>query len=381
MLLYEFEAKQILKNHGLAVPDSQLLTSSNQSINIPTPLVLKAQTLSGKRKAAGGVIFVTQDSDLSKAQKDLFSKKINNEEINTILVESLIEHASEYYVSISYDTEYRGPVFVYSESGGTDIENRHVTKLPLNPLSPSLPDSFPQEIFSVLQTLVKVFFIEDLLLLEINPLVVAKSGLVIALDAKINTDNDASTRHSDRSFPSRGVPGHIPTINELAAKKIDSESYRGTAGSTYFDLPGDIAVLASGGGASLTGMDALIKAGGNPANYTEYSADPSREKVKQLTHIVLSKPDLHGLWIVGAVANFTDIFETLSGILEALKEIAPKPKFPIVIRRGGPRDQEAFDMLKQVTDFDLHVYGSETSITQSADIMVNLAHIYATTSR
>jgi succinyl-CoA synthetase beta subunit len=139
--------------------------------------------------------------------------------------------------------------------------------------------------------------------------------------------------------------------------------------------------MSSGGGASLTAMDALIKNGGKPANYTEYSGNPSKEKVQKLTKVVLSKPDLHGLWIVGAVANFTDVYETLSGIIEGLreteKELGRKFDFPIVIRRGGPRDKEAFEMLRQVKDFDLHLYGEETSISQSAEIMARLAKEYS----
>ena len=127
-------------------------------------------------------------------------------------------------------------------------------------------------------------------------------------------------------------------------------------------------------------MDALIKEGGAPGNYTEYGGNPPKEKVEKLTKIVLSKPGLHGLWIVGAVANFTDIYETLSGFLKALRKVRPKPKFPIVIRRGGPRDAEAFKMLKKVKDFDFHLFGQETSITESAEIMVKEAKRYASTS-
>jgi len=217
--------------------------------------------------------------------------------------------------------------------------------------------------------------------LEINPLVINKKGEVVALDAKIKTDENASARHPTWNFPPRSIPGYLPTEREIKAKKIDEGDYRGTAGSTYFDLPGDVAVLASGGGASLTAMDALLKAGGKPSNYTEYSGNPPKEKVEKLTKIVLSKPGINGLWVVGAVANFTDIDNTLSGFIEALRTVKPRPKFPIVIRRGGPRDKEAFEMLKKVKDFDLYLYGQEISITESAKIMAKEAKKYATTSK
>jgi len=203
----------------------------------------------------------------------------------------------------------------------------------------------------------------------------------MALDAKVKIDDCALDRHKNWSFPPRSAPGHSPTEREVEAKKIDENDYRGTAGSAYFDLPGDIAILASGGGGSLTAMDALIAAGGHPANYTEYSGNPPKEKVEKLTQIVLSRENLNGLWIVGAVANFTNIYETLSGFLEALRKVTPKPMYPIVIRRGGPHDKEAFDMLRTVKDFDFHLYNEETSITKSAKIMADLAQRYATTNK
>src|SRR5581483_10563307 len=122
--------------------------------------------------------------------------------------------------------------------------------------------------------------------------------------------------------------------------------------------------------------------GGKPANFTEYSGNPPKEKVVKLTKIVLSKPNIHGLWVVGTVAaNFTDIYETLSGLIEGLreaeKELNTKFDFPIVIRRGGPRDKEAFEMLKQVKDFNLTLQGEEVSISQSAHIIAEKAEEYA----
>ncbi len=229
--------------------------------------------------------------------------------------------------------------------------------------------------------LINLFFDNDATLLEINPLIKTKAGEFMALDAKIKLDDSALGRHKDWDFPPRSAPGHTPTKREIEAKKIDEGDYKGVAGSAFFDIDGDIAVMSSGGGASLTAMDALIKNGGRPANYTEYSGNPSKEKVQKLTKVVLSKPDLNGLWIVGAVANFTDVYETLSGIVEGLRqaqsELNTKFDFPIVIRRGGPRDKEAFEMLRQVKDFDLHLYGEETSISQSAEIMAKLAKEYA----
>lgn len=381
MLLYEYEGKQLLSKYGVAIPRSKLLTSIDQTVELPHPLVAKAQVLSGKRKAAGGIIFLDTKT-VTKQIEDLFNSIVNEEKVNSILLEEQMEFSKEYFLSLTYDTFFRSPVIAFSEVGGTDIENRETITFPIDVYTheadyPSTLE-LSQSLKEIIKKLIAAFFAEDAILLEINPLVETIDGLV-ALDAKINLDDNAFFRHTDRKYPPRSIPGYTPTTREIDAKKIDADDYRGTAGTAYFDLPGDIAVLASGGGASLTAMDALISIGGKPANYTEYSGNPSREKVKKLTEIVLSKSGLHGLWVVGAIANFTDIFETLSGLIEAVKTITPKPQFPIVIRRGGPRDDEAFDMLRHISDLDLHVYGPETSISQSAKIMFDLAKKYADT--
>ena len=113
-------------------------------------------------------------------------------------------------------------------------------------------------------------------------------------------------------------------------------------------------------------MDALIALGGKPANYTEHSGNPPKEKLEKLSKIVLSKKGLSGAWFVGATANFTDIYETITGFVTALSSIKPKPLYPIVIRRGGPRYEEAFEMLREVTKkagFDSHIFASQTPMT------------------
>ncbi len=380
MILYEYEGKEILKNAGIKVPPSQLIESSEQDITLDPPLVLKAQVLSGKRADAGGILFADTKEDAREKLKTLLNSTINNEKVEKVLVEKKADIKKEFYLSISYDTDFRAPILSLSEVGGTGIEERGADTFPINPLNPDqdLPDLIDK---SLLQKLIGIFFSQDCTLLEINPLIKTSSGEWMALDAKIKLDDTALVRHKDWNFSSRGVSGHTPTKRELDAKLIDEGDYRGVAGSAFFDLPGDIAIMSSGGGASLVAMDALIKVGGAPANFTEYSGNPPKEKVLKLTKVVLSKPDLHGLWVVGGVANFTDVYETLSGIIEGLRQIKQETKmkldFPIVIRRGGPRDKEAFEMLRQVKDFDLHLYGQETSIPQSAEIIAKLAKEYA----
>lgn len=314
MILYEFEGKELLKKAGVAVPKSIVIISNeyekspekilNQvQDDVGIPCVLKAQVLSGKRADVGGIVMIDNDQETSYKIQELFGKTINGEKVEKVLVEEKVEIESEYYLSISYDTERRSPILSLSMEGGTGIEDRKVDKYTINPITRTvdLPHNLTIE---PLQALINLFFDQDCLLLEINPLVKVKrhsgaeqsgaiessedpigpSGLQddndswVALDAKIKLDDDARRRHEDWDFPPRSVAGRVPTYNEIAARKIDEDDYRGTAGSAYFDLDGDIAVLSSGGGVSLTAMDALIKAGGKPANFTEYSGNPPKEK-------------------------------------------------------------------------------------------------------
>mgnify|MGYP001592678921 CR=1 FL=1 len=135
----------------------------------------------------------------------------------------------------------------------------------------------------------------------------------------------------------------------------------------------DIAILFSGGGASIANMDALLQHGLQPANYTEYSGNPPREKVYELAKIVLSKPDLKGLWIAGGVANFTNVGETFNGIVDALDEV--KPRYPIVVRRAGPYEKEGMQLMRECAlrnNLNMKLFGKETSMSETAKVLADL---------
>ncbi len=381
MLLYEFEGKQLFKNCGINVPESQLISGSvNQLISIKSPLVLKAQVLSGKRAEGGGIITIDNGQLTINKLKELFGKAVNGEKVERILVEEMVDIEKEYYLSFSYSTQTRGPVLTFGE-GGTGAERKGAKTYPvdlihLEGVKAHFQGVLPGELVETALKLWEVFTKYDCELAEINPLVVSKDGKVYALDAKVILDDEGDFRREEK-FPERNLFGRNPTKAEIEARKIDEGDHRGTAGSVYWDLDGDIAVLAAGGGGSVVNMDALIALGGKPADYTEHSGNPPREKLKKLTKILLSKPGLKGLWIVGGTANFTDIYETLMGVVEGLREVTPKPSFPIVIRRGGPNDKKAFEELAEIgkkEGFDFHIYGRETPMTSTAKTMVDLAY-------
>lgn len=356
MKLREFEGKELFRKYGIETSKGELL-SLGEVKALKGPAVLKAQVLSGDRKKHGGIVIVS-GADLAGKIADLFGKEINGEIVEKILVEELVDIDKEYYASISYDTTVRGPVLAVSNKGGSGINEADI--YPLDITLETIPEDYLKEslkksgfshedtekLVDIIQKLWKLFIIEYALLAEINPIFKTKEGKFIAGDAKVIID-DEKANPGEKRFVSMG---------------------------------GDIAVLASGGGASMLNIDYLLEYGGKPSNYTEYSGNPKADLVKKLTTRVLSQEGINGLWVIGNTANFTDIYETLSGFLEGLESIPQKPKYPIVIRRDGPRGKEAREMVEKFgreKGYDFHIFGSETPMYESAKLIVELAKNYS----
>lgn len=375
MNLYEFEGKNIFENYAIKVPRGFVVRRGEDIVSKynefgVNDVVVKAQVLSGKRGKGGGIKFSSSAEEVQKACEEIFAMDLRGQYVAAIRVEEKLAIAEEHYLSVTYDTNRKQPILIYSTEGGMDIEDVSEEKIVKQNL-----DIRKQQIESEIpfaEQLWECFLKEDTRVVEINPLVKTTGGEWIAADAKIAIDDDAFYRHEEwKNFEPRTMMGRQPTSRENDAKKIDEGEayYRGTAGK-YIEMDGDIAILFSGGGASIANMDALIKAGLTPANYTEYSGNPPREKVHELAKVVLSKPGLKGLWIAGGVANFTNVSETFHGIVDALDEL--KPTYPIVIRRAGPFEKEGMELMKecaQRNNLKMKFFGKETSMSETADVL------------
>lgn len=378
MNLYEFEGKNLFAKHGIATPKGVVVSRGDDFVKAYNDLdikdvVVKAQVLSGKRGKNNGIRFCSSADEVVAACADLFNTNISGQYVEAVLIEEKLDIAEEHYLSVTYDTIAKQPILIYSAEGGMDIEDvvqERIIKTTLDIRNKEMSSDVP-----FAKELWQCFVQEDARVVEINPLVKTKDGKWFAADAKIALDEDAFYRHEEwKNLAPRTMLGRLPTEREAAVKKIDEGEgyYRGTAGK-YIEMDGDIAVLFSGGGASIANMDALIKAGLQPANYTEYSGNPPREKVYQLAKIVLSKPNLKGLWIAGGVANFTNIAETFGGIVDALEEI--KPNYPIVVRRAGPHEDEGMRLMQECADrnnLKIKLFGKETSMSATAQILAEM---------
>ncbi len=350
MKLLEHEGKQLFRKYGIPIPRGELVHPGTKSSVVDFPLILKSQVLSGDRMKKGGIIKVTDSLGLPSESAKLFTTVIDGELPKVLLAEEIVHFDQEIYISISYSSDFRSPVLVLNKLGGSGVSSG--TIIPVDVLvgcdmeiankamtqAGMLPTKVMEE---VIVNLWKTFTEEHLLLAEINPLFILADESVVAGDAKVIRD-DALLENIPKPFVSLG---------------------------------GDIAIIASGGGASMLNIDILMKAGGKPANYVEYSGNPPASVVEELTLRVLSQPGIRGLWVIGGTANFTDIYETMMGFASGLRALTPKSNYPIVIRRDGPRQNEAKEMLLDVATnegYDMHIYGPELSMSESATELLKL---------
>ncbi len=373
MRLYEYEAKELLKKHGISIPAGVLLTVKS---SVKVPCVVKAQLLFGKRADFGGIQICKSQKEADSAFSKLLGKTFKGEEVKRVLVEEFVSLKHQYFVSFAFDTDSRSPIMLFSAEGGTGIEQeKSVSKLIINELS-GLSESDATKFLKTHEALApllvqlwNVFVKEDCKLLEINPIAETNSGFV-CLDAHVELDDFALGRHKDWTYGERPASiGRPLNEREKLVKAANDADYKGTV--KYLELDGDVAFLAAGGGGSITCMDALIDAGGKPANYTEFGGNPTDEKMYVLTKQAITKPGIRGCWIVGAIANFSRVDTMMAGIVRAFEEV--NPKFPIVVRRSGQYEKEGKAILLEAAKkhgWDIEVYGAETPLTATAKIIV-----------
>lgn len=334
MKLIEADGKRLLRDAGIAVPVG-FLYEDQDIASIPFPCVLKAQVLSGRRGQRGLVRRATDAEAFTVALKAI-QEALQATPHAGILVEPEVAHEGEWLVSVDLDRAAGAMRLSFSEQGGMSVE--HATSMAILPNGSF--EAVPLPIRQVAVQLVAFARANDALSVEVNPLAILPDGSAMALDAKIELDDAALGRHPEwESFVRLPASDKQPTERERAyVSFLEEGGYRGTFGR-YVELDGDVALILSGGGASLVALDALQRVGLKAANYCEISGNPDPERTKRAASIVLSHPNIKALWLAGSFANFTDIQATVMAVLAAVDDA--KLRIPIVIRRDGPSADSA----------------------------------------
>ncbi len=369
MRLLEFESKKILKQYQIVTP-RHALVQSGDSFHMNLPVMLKSQIPMGGRGKAGGVVEASTTDEAKAGMNKLLSEWIRGYKPTKILVEEKAEIDREFYLAITYDTVAKSPMAIFSAEGGIEIETlakEQPQKIRSEHFSirTGLPQYRAREIISetgisgrlllglgnIFSRLADVFLDCDATLAEINPLALTPDGRLIALDCHLDIDDDAIFRHAtladiakneDRFEAERQM-----TDFERRAAEVDQLDHRGVAGRVI-EFEGNMGLIIGGGGASLTAFDAIQLHGGRPANYCEIGGNPSVLKVKELTRLLLSKPNVEKIAVIMNVVSNTRVDLVARGIVKGILEAGRDPADTVAaFRIPGAWEEEGFKILSK----------------------------------
>jgi succinyl-CoA synthetase beta subunit len=353
--VHEYQAKEIFGKYGIPIPKGKVAKTVDEVIaisrEIGLPVVIKSQVHVGGRGKAGGIKIAKTDQEVKEYAGKILGMEIKGLIVKKVLVASAIDIAHEAYLGIINDRTAQKTVVMACKEGGVEIEEvakknpDAIYKVYADPLVGLLPHKArevglflyddPKKAFacaSITEKLFQLFIELDSSLAEINPLVVTKSGDLVALDAKLNFDDNGLYRHPEiEKLRDREAEDE----NELLAREQDL---------SYVSLSGSIGCVVNGAGLAMATMDLVKHFGGEPANFLDIGGSSSPEKVRNALDILLKDTDVKVIFfnIFGGITRCDDV---ANGILQAKKELNIKQ--PIVARLTGTNEEKAMEILKE----------------------------------
>jgi succinyl-CoA synthetase beta subunit/citryl-CoA synthetase large subunit len=362
--LLEDHAKELLERAGVSTPSREVARTRDEVFSAAARLggsvVVKAHVSANRRAKAGGVRFADDPESAAQAADQIFGRLFDGRPAESMLVEDRVAFERELYLSLLVDKDRRRVVAIGSLDGGIDVEEAISTRgslevVELDVWGHESADRFRQlwsdlglcgdALEAVVDTSVRAaeaFFATDATLLELNPIVLsAEQRSALALGAIIEIDDAALARQPDIAQVAEAASDRWRPPTELELEALDvasSEAHRGTA--RFIELKGDIGLLSGGGGGSQVLFESVLRAGGRPACFTEIGGNPSAEKVRRLTGIVLRCPGVRGLLVAHNLTSNTQVDLVATGVVAALAEGGFNPlEFPVVAREVGTHDE------------------------------------------
>jgi succinyl-CoA synthetase beta subunit len=361
MKVHEYQAKAILEKYGVPVPRGGVAATPREAADIARDLggrlVVKAQVHAGGRGKAGGIAMVSSPEEAERATEAMLGTSLvtfqtgpDGVPVRRVLVEQAVEVARELYVGMVIDGAAGGVVAIASEAGGMDIEEvaartpDKILRVAVDPtlgLQPfqgrklayglNLAPELVRTVATMIGSLYKVFEAYDCSMIEINPLVITADGGVLAVDAKLNVDDEALFRH-------REVQGlHDPEQEdprEVEARQHDVN---------YVKLDGDVGCIVNGAGLAMATMDVIGATGAAPSNFLDIGGGADEEKVSQALKIVLSDPSVKRV-LVNLFGGILRCDVAARGLLMAA-EAMPDAVRPMVVRMLGTNAEEGRALL------------------------------------
>jgi len=363
--LHEYQARDILRRHGIPMPEGAVASTAADVRAIAQRLggtvVIKAQVHAGGRGKAGGVKLAKTPAEAEQVAAKILGMQIKGLTVEKVLVVPAADIASESYVGFIVDRGTQRPVLMVSAAGGVDIEEvaaktpEKIHRLAVDPRYGLLSHQAQSLAFGLYQDVVQVRQAAELMrklydvmyavgasLAEINPLVTTPDGKVQALDAKIVIDDNELDRHPD-----------IAALRD-ASSEAPSEVQAREAGLTFIKLDGSVGCCVNGAGLAMATMDLVKYYGGEPANFLDIGGSSNPQKVVNALRIITADPSVKSILfnIFGGITRCDDV---ANGIVQATT--AFPLKVPMVIRLTGTNEKEAMEILKKAgysagTDMD-----------------------------
>ena len=350
MDLFEYQARDLFEAHGVPVLAGAVATTPQQAQEaderIGGKVVVKAQVKIGGRGKAGGVKLAENPGDAREKALAILGMDIKGHTVHKVMIAAAAPIESEYYLAILLDRAARSFLVMASVSGGMDIEEvAHKTpeKLAKVHIDPNLGISidsaidivrkggFPADVekgvADVLVTLWKTFQSSDATLVEVNPLVKAADGRIIALDGKVTLDDNAAFRH----------PDHEALIDHAATNPL--EALAKEKDLNYVKLDGEVGVIGNGAGLVMSTLDVVAYAGEKfggvkPANFLDIGGGASAQVMADGLSIILGDPAVKSVF-VNVFGGITACDAVANGIVQALAMLGDKATKPIVVRLDG----------------------------------------------
>ncbi|GAB4338396.1 MAG: ADP-forming succinate--CoA ligase subunit beta [Calditrichia bacterium] len=383
MNIHEYQAKEILKKYGVAVPDGKVAFTVEEAVAAARELggnefVVKAQIHAGGRGKAGGVKLARSLEEVELHAKNILGATLvthqtgpQGKKVNRLLIAKSVDIARELYLGIVLDRSASRLVFMASTEGGVEIEKvaeekpeaiikEYVDpKIGMQPFQArniafglGLEGNQVKNAVKFILSLYKAFTESDASLAEINPLVVSTTGEVLALDAKMTFDDSALYRHPD-ILEMRDLTEEDPLEVEASQHHLN-----------YIKLDGNVGCMVNGAGLAMATMDIIKLAGGMPANFLDVGGGANVETVRNGFKIILSDPNVKAI-LINIFGGIVRCDRVAKGIIEAAKSI--DINVPMVIRLAGTNAEEAAELLR---NSDMNFEVAET-LQEAAEKVVN----------
>src|SRR5437763_1265050 len=370
--LHEYHGKAILAANGFKIPRGRAAANVDDAVATAKELggevVVKIQAWTTGRAGIGGVSMASQLEEVRAHAQRMLSMKVGQFPVEAVLVEEKIDIEREFFLSFAIDDGARAPVIIFATGGGTGIEERaastrriqcDVTRGPLDSAvteavaGNGLSKSHQKALADAIRNLFAAARSVEARSLEINPLVLTRSGELVAADCRITIDDYAVGRHPELEIEIAREFDHPPTPLERIAYAVEQNDHRGTfyfaqlATGAAKGSNGLVGFHGAGGGGSMMSMDAIVNAGFTIANFTDTSGNPSASKVYRAARIILAQPDLVGYFGSGSGVASQEQYWSAYGLAKAFWEL--DLDIPAVIRLGGNTEDRAVEILARMS--------------------------------